>query len=151
MSLTAIAGLVGGPLNTILERVIPDPAKRMEAELEIQKALLEGDRAQMKVNQEEAKNPSVFVSGWRPFVGWVCGFALAFVYIIKPMVAVIAAATGHQEQADTISKIEFDMGTLMTLLFGMLGMGAMRTYEKKIGVSRAGIGSTIKDIKNALK
>jgi hypothetical protein len=87
--------------------------------------------AQLKVNEVEAANPSVFVSGWRPFVGWVCTAALAIQFIISPTASWIAALLGH-----AVAFPSLDMGTLLTLLGGMLGLGGLRTVEKINGVAR---------------
>jgi len=75
---------------------------------------------QTKINEIEAKHRTVFVAGWRPFIGWVCGIAFAFHYIIMPL---LLAYTD-------IKPIEFDTNSLFTVLMGMLGLGGLRTYEK---------------------
>jgi hypothetical protein len=75
---------------------------------------------QTRINEIEAKHRTVFVAGWRPFIGWVCGIAFAFHYIIMPL---LLAYTD-------IKPIEFDTNSLFTVLMGMLGLGGLRTYEK---------------------
>ena len=75
---------------------------------------------QTKINEIEAKHRTVFVAGWRPFIGWVCGIAFAFHYIVMPL---LLAYTD-------IKPIEFDTNSLFTVLMGMLGLGGLRTYEK---------------------
>jgi hypothetical protein len=121
--------------SKIIERLWPDPAKRDEAKLELFKMQQAGElaqiTAQLKVNEVEAANPSVFVSGWRPFVGWVCTVALAMQFIIAPIATWIAALAGH-----AVAFPSLDMGTLLTLLGGMLGLGGLRTVEKLSGVAR---------------
>lgn len=97
--------------------------KELEAELEIAKG-------QMAINAEEAKNPSVFVSGWRPAVGWVCVAAYTFNYLILPFANWIALWI--DKSAPSIVALE--TGELTTLLFGMLGIGGLRTFEKIKGV-----------------
>jgi len=86
--------------------------------------------AQTDINKIEAGNSSIFVSGWRPFVGWVCGSAFALHYLIIPIANFILVATGHKEVV-----LSFDMQTLLTLLMGLLGLGGYRTYEKVQGVA----------------
>jgi hypothetical protein len=86
-------------------------------------------KGQMSINEAEAKSSSVFVAGWRPFIGWVCGSALAYQYIISPFLVFTLSAFSVKT---TIPVLE--MSELMTLLFGILGLGAMRTFEKKIGI-----------------
>tara|TARA_B110000285_G_scaffold130218_1_gene146331 strand:- start:1003 stop:1377 length:375 start_codon:yes stop_codon:yes gene_type:complete len=75
---------------------------------------------QAEINKVEAQNRSMFVAGWRPFIGWVCGFAFAFHYIVMPL---LLAYTD-------IKPVEFDTNSLFTVLMGMLGLGGLRTFEK---------------------
>ena len=125
----------------ILDKVIPDPDKKAEAQFKLLQLKQTGDLAeiaagvalakgQTDINAEEAKNASIFVSGWRPFIGWVCGSAFAAKYIGGPLCFVIAQYTGHPF---TLPPMEF--GELMPVLFGMLGLGAMRSFEKVKGVA----------------
>ena len=83
---------------------------------------------QGEINVEEAKNSSIFVAGWRPFVGWICGIALAYNYVAMPFL--VWAAKWIDPSAPTMPTL--DSGELMTLLLGMLGVGAMRSYDKKV-------------------
>jgi len=104
-----------------------DPATA-EKLLELEQA---AQKAQTDVNLAEAQNPNLFVSGWRAAVGWVCTFALAWYYILAPMCTYVLS----------IFKIDapipvFDAGDLMSLLFAMLGVGGLKTYEKVQGVSK---------------
>lgn len=113
----------------IIDKFVPDKQKQAEFEAEYRKALLDADNqqslAQSDINKVEAANEHIFVSGWRPFIGWVCGAALAYHFILQPLIAFIASATGHP-----ITLPVFDMNTLYTVLMGMLGLGTMRTFEK---------------------
>ena len=88
--------------------------------------------AQIEVNKAEAARGSFFKGGWRPFVGWVCGVAFAFHFIIQPLVIFILTAIGM----DIPDLPEFDMGTLLPVLGGMLGIGGLRTYEKHKGLTK---------------
>lgn len=122
----AVAGLVG----KVLDRVLPeDKAQKEAANLEVLKMVQSGELAQLiaqtDINKAEATNPNMFVAGWRPFVGWVCGMGLLSQFIIRPLATWIAALLGHAIIYPTL-----EMGTLMTLLGGMLGLGGMRTVEK---------------------
>jgi hypothetical protein len=87
--------------------------------------------AQTDINKEEAKSTSLFVSGWRPFVGWVCGSAFALHFLLLPIANFILVANGHKEVV-----LAFDMQTLLTVLMGLLGLGGMRSYEKVKGVTK---------------
>jgi hypothetical protein len=113
-------------VGKIVDNVIPDQGKKMELQLELAKlADAENARAseealaQSKVNEVEAAHRSIFVAGWRPAVGWVCGGSLVYNVIIAPAF--------HLQTAD--------LGFLQTILLAMLGISASRTYEKVKGVT----------------
>ena len=130
MDLTSVFGF----LNTLVTRTIPDPTLKEQLRRELELAQLAADtdlaKAQAAINQTEAANPNLFVSGWRPFVGWVCGLGLAYAFLVKPIASpLIQKWSGVPMEA-------LDVGTLLTLLFGMLGLGGMRTVEKLSGVAR---------------
>jgi len=83
------------------------------------------NKAQIEVNKVEAGSSNLFVSGWRPFVGWTCGVALCYHFVLQPFLMFILSSTGNPMELPT-----FDMTTLTTVLMGMLGLGGLRTYEK---------------------
>tara|TARA_R110000868_G_scaffold248486_1_gene505004 strand:- start:220 stop:627 length:408 start_codon:yes stop_codon:yes gene_type:complete len=120
--------------NTIISRIFPDPAQAAQAKLELMKLQQSGDlatmTAQTDINKEEAKSSNIFVSGWRPFVGWICGSAFALHFLLLPVANFVMVATGGKEVV-----LAFDMQTLMTVLMGLLGLGGMRTFEKVQGVA----------------
>ena len=115
----------------VLDKFIPDPEAKAKAESDLRDALMSWDKAQLEVNKAEALHRSIFVAGWRPFVGWTCGVALAFHFVGAPVVLWAAALFGNPVTVPT-----FDMGTLTTVLMGMLGLGGLRTYEKLKGVTK---------------
>lgn len=124
------AGLdIGGK---ILDHFFPDPAKKAEASLELLKLAQNGDLTiagyQSDVNKSEAATGNMFIAGWRPFVGWVCGVGLGVQFVFGPIGEWIAALLGHPVKVPTL-----DTGTITTLLIGMLGLGGMRTLEKLQG------------------
>jgi hypothetical protein len=116
-------------LGTILDRVIPDKAASEKAKLEMQAALLDaavkGDLGQMEINKAEAAHQSVFVAGWRPAIGWVCAAALAYSYMLVPLVGFTLALLGQP-----VPRWPVLDNNLWELMFGMLGMGALRSYDK---------------------
>ena len=116
----------------ILDKFVPDPAARQTAENELRSSLQLWDKGQTDVNAVEAANPSVFVSGWRPFIGWVCGAALAYQYVAAPLL--IWVATSLHIPLAAPPKLD---DTLWQLVFAMLGLGGMRTFEKIKGVARS--------------
>ena len=114
----------------VIDRLWPDPAQAAAAKLELFKLQQSGELAvitgQMEINKNEAANPSVFVSGWRPFIGWICGVSLCYVAIIEPVARFTAQVWFHYTGAfPTI-----DTQLTMQVLLGMLGLGAMRSAEK---------------------
>lgn len=121
--------------NALIKHFFPDPAQQAAAEQKMAELVVSGElqkiAGQLAINQEEAKSDSMFVAGWRPFVGWVCGAALAYVAILEPVVRFVALAAGYAGKFPVI-----DTNITMQVLFGMLGLGGMRTYEKTKGVAR---------------
>ncbi len=121
--------------NTLINKIFPDPAQASQAKLELLKLQQSGElatmTAQTEINKEEAKSTSLFVSGWRPFVGWVSGSAFALHFLLLPISNFILVANNHKEVV-----LAFDMQTLLTVLMGLLGLGGMRTYEKVQGVTK---------------
>lgn len=138
----AIANLVAGLVGPILEpliNLIPNKNARAEAkekfEAQIVTAMTGLVQGQLDINKEEAKHPSIFVSGWRPAVGWVCGVALAWNFVVHPMLLWLAFIL-PDIPVDLSTAPQLDTGELMTILLGMLGLGGLRTYEKRVGVAR---------------
>ena len=133
MALDPVSALfeVGGK---VLDRVLPDPAQQAAAKLELLKLQQNGELAQitgqMDINKIEAASSSVFVSGWRPAIGWVCGAGVAVQFGVGPLTEWGSALAGHP-----VKFPQMDTGTMMPLLLGMLGLGGMRTAEKIQGVA----------------
>lgn len=133
---------IASPIIAIINKIIPDRAAAAAAVSQLQQLQLQGqlndELAQLQavtVNQSdvdkvEAANGSTFVAGWRPAVGWVCAAALALIYIIGPFFVWLTALFGHPTSFPNL-----DIAQLMTLLFGMLGMGTLRTVDKVKGVA----------------
>jgi hypothetical protein len=83
------------------------------------------NKAQIEVNKIESGSSSLFKSGWRPFVGWTCGVALCYHFVLQPFLKFVLFYIGKPMELPV-----FDMSTLTTVLFGMLGLGGMRSFEK---------------------
>ena len=121
--------------SVIIDRLVPDKTQAAAAKAQYADDVLKGEYAnaiaQLQVNQAEATNQNVFVAGWRPFVGWVCGLAFAYSFIIQPAAQSIAILA---HSSFDVSKLPNLNGSdLSTILFGMLGLGAMRSYDKNNG------------------
>ena len=132
-------GLLSAVLPSVMEvagRFLPeDKEKRAAAEREIEAQLTTHlakiDLAQLDINKTEAAHRSVFVSGWRPFIGWSCGAAMALNFIVFPLASFVLAQTGHLVELPTL-----DMSQMMPVLMGLLGLGGLRTFEKVKQVSK---------------
>jgi hypothetical protein len=124
----------------IIDRVWPNPEEKAKAQLALlelqQKGELTQIVGQLEVNKVEAGSQSMFVAGWRPFIGWVCGSGLVVEFIVGPLLTWICLLFGK-----VIEFPKLDMGTLLTLLIGMLGLGGMRSFEKYHEVATVGHGS----------
>jgi len=119
------------PVSNILDKFIADKDLKQklnhEIELEIQKA----NTAQIEVNKVEASHRSIFVAGWRPCCGWICAIALGYHFVLQPIILFVLSLNNLQYQLP-----EFDMGALLYVLGGMLGLGGLRSYEKSKGLTK---------------
>jgi len=119
----AVADLAG----TVINKIWPDKSEQEKQQLAAAVMVIQG---QLEANKAEAANPSVFVSGWRPFIGWICGLACAWNWIGLKIALFIAAYSGH-----ALNLAPADLTEMMPLLMGMLGLGGLRTIEKIQGVA----------------
>lgn len=134
-----ISSLIGGSIGDAFQKIMSvfkvPPEKALECQTELEKIRLQLEEqlvqqvtAQIDVNKQEAANANMFVAGWRPFIGWICGTGLACQFVVGPFFTWGATLLQHPTPFPTL-----DLGTLFTLLAGMLGLGGMRTYEKVAG------------------
>ena len=132
--LNLISSLVA-PVSGLLDKFIEDKDQRALLAHEIatlaDKQANEQAVAQIELNKVEAAHKSMFVAGWRPAVGWVCALAMLLNFILIPFINLGLEFGDLDLQLDLI-----DMETMMPVLFGMLGLGGMRTAEKLKGVQR---------------
>ena len=130
--------LILGPIlevgKTLLDRFIPDPEKKREAEMELVRMAAEGELkqtiAQLEINAREATHASVFVAGWRPFFGWAGGAGFIYATILQPLLAWGAAIKGGPAPPT------LNLDLLWVVITGMLGIGGLRTVEKFKGVTK---------------
>ena len=119
------------PVARILDKFIPDKDLKEKLEHEIKLEIQKANLAQIEVNKAEAAHRTVFVAGWRPFIGWTCGLALAYHFILQPIIVFTMSVNGLDYDLP-----EFDMGSLMTIVLGLLGLGGMRSFEKLKGLTK---------------
>lgn len=138
-----LIGPISEMFGKVMDKIWPDPEKKAQAQLELMKMQQAGDfkelettlllaQGQMKINEVEAASASIFTSGWRPAVGWVCATGLGYQILLRPLGGWVAMEWFHW----TSLPPPLEMDSLMTLLFGLLGLGGYRTYEKVRGVTK---------------
>ena len=124
-----------GPVTSLLDKFVEDKDQKAKLAHEVatmaQRHAQELAKAQLEVNKAEAQHKSLFVSGWRPAVGWCCVFGMMGNFMVIPFANFVLALLEIDVSVPLI-----DTATMMPVLMGMLGLGAMRTYEKRTGVSK---------------
>jgi hypothetical protein len=108
----------------VLDKFVPDPNAKAQYEAELRDALKGWDQQQTEINAAEASNPNLFVSGWRPAIGWIGALGLAYQYVVRPF----AVGFGWHD----LPSLDH---SLMELVMAMLGLGGLRTFEKIKGVA----------------
>ena len=136
LGLPIIGDLIDGVKDLVSEAIV-DKDKKLQINLELAKLADEADKrlhdemiAQTEVNKAEATHRSIFVAGWRPFIGWTGGLGLAWTFVVGPMAEFLARLFGW---AGTMPVL--DVTQLMVLVTGMLGFGGLRSYDKQKGTS----------------
>ena len=147
-----LAKLLGGkgglatPINAVgnvLDSLFTSKDEKLTHEEIRMRLMMKPDVAQVELNKVEAQHRSTFVAGWRPFIGWVCGVALAYNFIVRDIVAwILTYYNPITRNAEGVllsgmeAPPELAMEHLLTVLLGMLGLGGLRTYEKIKGKSK---------------
>lgn len=134
-----LGNLVGGGIAEtakgvadVIDKFVETPdEKRLALQIK-QKMMMQPVLAQVELNKIEAGHRSIFVAGWRPFIGWVCGFALAWHFILFDILSWITLMWKPEITLPQLAGTD----TLITVLLAMLGLGGLRTYEKKIGKAK---------------
>jgi len=126
MDITGL-GAVSDLVNTAINKIWPDKTEQEKQQLAAAVMVVQG---QIDINKAEASNPSVFVSGWRPFIGWVCGAACAWNWIGLPVAKMALTIAGH-----LLDLAPANLTEMLPVLMGMLGLGGLRTIEKMNGVA----------------
>lgn len=123
-------------IGGIVNKFVPDRDAQVKLQAELQMKLLEIEadaaKAQTEINQVEAQSSNIFVAGWRPCVGWVCAVAFAWQFVGQPLFSFFYALA-YKTPAPVVA---LDHDALNTVLFGLLGLGGFRTWEKIKGAAR---------------
>lgn len=158
--MSLLSTVFGGPVfdvvGKVLDRVIPDPEAKAEAQLKLLELAQRGELAQLEadtklalaqtdINKEEAKSANLFVAGWRPAIGWVCGLVLLWNFILAPWMNWFAQLFGADLAVPSAA-----MQELWPLILGMLGIGTMRTIEKSQGVATSVGGKVLTPVHKAV-
>jgi hypothetical protein len=139
----SLIGSLTGIFGKVIDKIWPDPAQAAQAKLALMEAQQKGDLAeldaelrlslsQIDVNKTEAASSSLWVSGWRPAVGWACAAAFAWSFVLAPFVAYFAALAGK----DISGLPKLDLSQMMPVLLGMLGLGGIHAFERAKGVAQ---------------
>lgn len=138
-----LGGLIE-PVTDIIGEVVVDKDKKREIELKLQEIVDRTDAryhdelmGQIEVNKVEAAHASLFVAGWRPFIGWTGGVGLAYSFVAAPFIEFVARAFGYTQEMPMP-----DSSQLLVLVTSMLGVGAMRSYDKQKGTAALPKGVT---------
>ena len=141
--LGSILGDLISPVKDIVSEVVVDKDKARELNVRLQELADKTDEryheqlmGQIEVNKEEAKHPSIFVAGWRPAIGWVGAAGLAYTFLAAPILEFLGKLTDLYTQPMPVLQTEY----LMTLVTSMLGIAAMRSYDKKQGTDYLKVG-----------
>ena len=129
MDITGI-GSIADLAKGIIDKIWPDKTQKEKDDMAQAMLLLQGAideaKGQQEINKIEAASSNVFVAGWRPFIGWVCGSAFAYNWVVLPLITSVAAAFGHPVEG--LKPLNFS--EMSPVLLGMLGLGGYRTFEK---------------------
>lgn len=128
-----IFGILSPLLTSVINRIWPDPTERdkaklaqFQAEIQLQVSQNELLKGQIETNKAEASNDNLFVAGWRPLIGWVCGAAFLWAYMLQPMITYFIIVSGHAVPTmPALNTVE-----MITVLTGMLGLGTLRSFDK---------------------
>lgn len=138
-----LGGIVRG-IGNIIDDLHTSDEERLEAEYRFRGQDLGVIKGQLEINKAEAQHRSVFVAGWRPFIGWVSGLALAYQFLVYPLLVwgwTLLQANGYVP-INVESPPVLEINELMAVVFAMLGVGGMRTYEKQKGIDTRAVATT---------
>ena len=130
-----LLGSLVQPVTGLLDKFIDDKDQKNKLAHEIstmaERHAQELAKGQLEINKAEAQSRNIFVAGWRTFIGWTCGVAMAYNYVIHPIMIFVLAQLDY-----LVALPALDLGEMMPVLMGMLGLGGLRSFEKYKGISK---------------
>tara|TARA_B000000532_G_C18844437_1_gene396534 strand:- start:478 stop:879 length:402 start_codon:yes stop_codon:yes gene_type:complete len=130
-----LLGSLVQPVTGLLDKFIEDKDQKNKLAHEIstmaERHAQELAKGQLEINKAEAQSRNIFVAGWRPFIGWTCGVAMAYNYVIHPIMIFVLAQLDY-----LVALPALDLGEMMPVLMGMLGLAGYRSFEKYKGISK---------------
>ena len=130
-----LLGSLVQPVTGLLDKFIEDKDQKNQLAHEIstmaERHAQELAKGQLEINKAEAQSRNVFVAGWRPFIGGVCGVAMAYNYVVQPILIFTLAQFDY-----LVALPALDLGEMMPVLMGMLGLGSLRSFEKYKGIAK---------------
>lgn len=124
-----LGGSAAAPITAVgnvLDALFTSDEEKLDKKIIMQRLAQQPALAQVELNKVEASHRSMFIAGWRPFIGWVCGVGLAFMFLINPILQWASAKPGPELPEDII----------LELVLALLGLGALRTFEKVTGKAK---------------
>lgn len=117
-------------ISSVFGSVTQEQQAKLTLLLEENKDLNQLMSKQADIDETEAQSTNWFVASWRPLVGWVCAISFAWQYLLLPVSSFICVVSGHPEKVTQLQSLHLDYSTMSSVLFGMLGLGTMRSWEK---------------------
>ena len=133
-----LGGGIGKAVSTVAKTIGDWQSGKIEAKIAMAEIAVRVPTMQMEINKIEANHPSLFVSGWRPFIGWICGAGFGYAFLIQPLVNGFIGMLGYEQTFPSL-----DTGTLVSIVVPMLGLAGYRSYEKVKGLAKDNLQPTI--------
>ena len=147
---SVLGGGIGKAIGTVAKTIGAWQDKKISAQVAMAEIAIRVPTMQMEINKIEANHPSIFVSGWRPFIGWICGAGFGYAFLIQPLVNGFIGMMGYEQTFPSL-----DTGVLVSIVVPMLGLAGYRSYEKVKGIAKdhmrptlAPVPTTIEEVHN---
>lgn len=141
-----IGGGIGKAIGTVAKTIGEWQDKKISAQVAMAEIAIRVPTMQMEINKIEANHPSIFVSGWRPFIGWICGAGFGYAFLIQPLVNGFINSFGGGTPFPPL-----DTGVLVSIVVPMLGLAGYRSYEKAKGIGRDNLKPTLAPVPTTIE